>query len=66
MYVSSMMTGNLSFGSVYPEPRTVWDTWLVFSKYLLDGGRDGKREGRKNGWREGRRKDGWREGRMDG
>lgn len=53
MYVSSMMTGNLSFGSVYPEPRTVWDTWLVFSKCLLGGGRDGKREGRKNGWREG-------------
>lgn len=52
----SFMTGNLSFGSVYPEPRTVWDTWLVFSKYFLDGGmdggRDGKREGGKNGWRE--------------
>lgn len=60
MYVSSMMTGNLSFGSVYPKLRTVWDTWLVFSKYFLNGGldggrdgKDGKREGGINGWVEG-------------
>ena len=55
MHVSSM-TGNLSFGSVYPEPRTVWDTWLVFSKYFLDGWMDD--EWMDDGWTD----DGWIDG----
>ena len=36
-YVSSMRAENLLLISIYPAPRTVWDTWLVLSKYLLDG-----------------------------
>lgn len=49
-YVSSMTTENLLLISIYPAPRTVWDTWLVLSKYLLDGWMHGWMHRWMHGW----------------